>query len=222
MVACIPGCNRERDAAASQAVCTVGGSVPAVEVASITGIPVGAGRGVTVGVSVVVPAGEGVTVVKDWLVAVGEGRGVAVAVSTVAPVGEGEAVTVGEVWLVPVGEGRGAVAGVSTVDPVGGGEGVTVGKVWLVPVGEGRESVSADLPVSVGDGRKMAVALSAGDVDVAGIATGFVSAVAEGLAAIVSVCWTVVGAAVSGMAGLLMSRKKRINNRMATINLNKS
>jgi hypothetical protein len=68
----------------------------------------------------------------------------------------------------------------------------------------------------------MAVALSAGDVDVAGIATGFVSAVAEGLAAIVSVCWTVVGAAVSGMAGLLMSRKKRINNRMATINLNKS
>lgn len=125
IVACIPGCKRERDAAASQAALVEG--VAAVEVGAglITGVLVGAGRAVAVGAS--------------GLVAIGEGRGVAVGEPGCVSVGEGkEVVCAGS--IVPVGDrdGRGVDPSKVNVDvaraATGLGLSVTEGVKGIVSV----------------------------------------------------------------------------------------
>ena len=77
IVALVPVCNREREAATSQAVIAEVVSSAGVEVGSITGVPVPVGSGV----------GEADVVVG--FVSVGEGTGVVVGASVSIAVGEG-------------------------------------------------------------------------------------------------------------------------------------
>src|SRR5687767_10147161 len=95
IVAFIPACNFELDAATSHAAlagCTV---CVGAGLDSIAGVPVGVGRGVAVG------AAESV--------AVGEGSGVRVAAPVCVSVGAGTEV-VRPASIVPVGERRGVAA----------------------------------------------------------------------------------------------------------------
>jgi len=124
-VAFIPGCNRDRDNAASQAFTLEGVSTICVAVGSLTGVPVDVGGNICVGEGCTEAVGEGsengveVTVPDVVSVAVGDGRGRGVAVNALdVSVCDGGGSSVGGALVgdsfavgVSVGKGGGVLVG---------------------------------------------------------------------------------------------------------------
>jgi hypothetical protein len=188
MVVLIPACNRDRDAATSQAALAGGSVCVGAGLDSIAGVPVGVGRGVALGPgeSVALGEGSGVRVAAPVCVSVGEGTEVVRAGSTV-PVGERRDVAAGASSCVGVREARAFVDAGSLVAVDDGSE-VAVNELGWVDVGEAREAGS-DIPVCDRNGT---------GVDVARAATGFGSSVTVGEVGTVSVRRAVVEAAAGG------------------------
>ena len=198
IVAVIPACNCERDAAASHAALVEGTVCVGAGVDSIAGVPVGVGREVAVGAAESVAVGEarGVGVGALVCVSVREGTEL-VRAGSIVLVGEGGDVPADASSSVGVREAR-AFVDVGCLVAVGDASGVGVNELGWVDVGEGRISVEAGFEVPVGDGNGMEVDVSVADVDVARAATEFGSSVTVREASAVSVRRTFVEAAVGG------------------------
>ena len=155
-------------------------------------------------------------------VPVGDGAGVEVAGSASAFVAVDDGSDVSEagslrgvdsVTVVPVADGRGVEVVRSAAESIAVDDGKDVG----------REVLETDSIVSVGDGIKGSVAVSAGDVAEVVIMIGSGRGVGEALNGAISAGGSSVETGDNGRsAGLRSRRMKRINRRMATVNLKRS